>query len=181
MMTKQALRHYYRDKRHSLSELERRDAAEAFLDRVLTHHLLDSYLSIACYLACDGELDMAPLIRYLWQHNKSVYLPVMQDDGLVFRRYEENSSMLVGPYGILEPKTGEVISLPDLVFMPLVAFDRFGNRLGMGKGFYDKTFQEHRSTLIGAAYQCQEAEYLPVDEWDVSLNGVVTELEFIQL
>ena len=183
MMTKQALRKYFRDRRHHLSSFLRQQAAQQLLDIVLQHRLLDEKQFIACYLSQDNELNLTPLIDYLWQQNKAVYLPVIAQERLVFKLYRKDTRMHVGPYGILEPETIETISHDqlDLVFVPLVAFDQSGNRLGMGKGFYDKTFQDQRSVLMGVAYACQEAENLPVDCWDVPLSGVITEAEFIQI
>lgn len=176
MQTKSALRQHFREQRRSISSAYRQQAAEQFLSLVLRYDLLKYHQTIAAYFPRDGELNILPLIDYCWKQDRHICLPSISQEQLIFKRYQEKTQMKRGADGILEPGIDEVLQ-PDLVFLPLVAFDRLGNRLGMGKGFYDKTFQHARPILIGVAYACQEAQRLPVDTWDVPLNGIVTEEE----
>ena len=156
MQTKVELRTSFRARRRALSSLEQQCAAQAVLEIILRENLLANKQHIACYQTRDGELDTAPLIAYLQQAHKNIYFPqVLPDDTLVFSH------------------------APDLVFVPLVAFDRKGNRLGMGKGCYDRTFSAQSVPLIGLAHACQEADVLPVDEWDVPLKAIITNEEYI--
>jgi len=139
---------------------------------------------IAAYLAINGEIDCAGLIRTAWNRGREVYLPVLQGEALFFRRYRRNTLLVPNRFGIPEP-TGEpllrAIAL-DVVIAPLVAFDQVGNRLGMGGGFYDRTFSflRYRKSwrhprLLGFAYQMQRVDNLPAQSWDVPLDAVVTE------
>lgn len=180
MQTKSSLRQYFRERRRQISPVVRAQAAQQVLSLVRNHELLNQHRTIACYLPQDGEFDITPLIHHGWQQNQTICLPSIFEEQLVFKPYKDCVRLKVGAYGTLEPDTAEVVS-PDLVFLPLVAFDRLGNRLGMGKGFYDKTFQRGRSILVGVAFACQESASLPVDVWDVPLDAVVTEKEFIDL
>jgi 5-formyltetrahydrofolate cyclo-ligase len=92
--------------------------------------------------------------------------------------------MRANRYGILEPKLNcsQICPLPELdyVLMPLVAFDKFGNRLGMGGGFYDRTlarlYEQHwqQPQLIGLAHACQQVDELPIESWDVPLKTIIT-------
>ncbi len=113
-------------------------------------------------------------------------LPVVVGAGqpLIFRRWLPGTTLVPGAFGAMVPeKTGEVV--PEVVIVPLVAFDRAGGRLGYGGGFYDRTLERlraQRPTLaVGFAYAAQEAETLPQDPTDQPLDAVVTEaftLEF---
>src|SRR5690606_17683083 len=99
-----------------------------------------------------------------------------------------NTKFVKNKFGILEPDFKRTKYLPkknlSLVFMPLVAFDKAGNRMGMGGGFYDRSFaykaklKQSKPKLIGLAHAFQELEYLPTEEWDIPLEGVLTDQKF---
>lgn len=153
---------------------------------------------IALFLAQDGELNTQECIEYLW-HDTSheVYLPVLKTRPnlkMAFALYQPQSKMIKNQFGIEEPKqehgkhlTGAEL---DLVMVPLVGFDNQGNRLGMGGGFYDRTFEfkleqdkanKHiKPKLIGWAHECQKVAILPKEKWDVPLNGVITENGYLE-
>ena len=140
------------------------------------------------YLPNDGEIDLWPLIHKAWKLGKNVYLPALHKPGLermVFVKYEQHSHLIRNRFGIPEPQYSrrKVIAHHslDLVLMPLVAFDQKGNRLGMGGGYYDRTFaylntrtRWNKPKLVGTAYDFQEVDSLPSDPWDVPLDGIVT-------
>ncbi|WP_159287438.1 5-formyltetrahydrofolate cyclo-ligase, partial [Klebsiella pneumoniae] len=101
---------------------------------------------IALYLANDGELNTQPLIEWLWQQGKQVYLPVLHPFAkghLLFLHYHTHTPMDKNRYGIAEPKLDQRLICPvrelDIIGTPLVAFDQSGQRLGMGGGYYDRT------------------------------------------
>ncbi|MEL7291240.1 MAG: 5-formyltetrahydrofolate cyclo-ligase [Pseudomonadota bacterium] len=141
---------------------------------------------IALYLTADGEIDTKPLIEWLWQQGKSTYLPVIHPFSkghLLFLRYQSDTSMVLNQYSIAEPKLDQTQVYPvaklDLVCTPLVAFDRQGQRLGMGGGYYDRTLAPWFATgqgpkPIGLAHDCQQVKQLPVESWDVPLPKIVT-------
>jgi 5-formyltetrahydrofolate cyclo-ligase len=134
---------------------------------------------LACYLAREDEFDSQPLIKAIWEANKQCYLPLLTaEKSLHFVPYAPGDALRTNQYLILEPThPAKPIALQqlDIVFAPLLAFDAMGHRLGAGGGYYDRTFAEHRPFMIGLAYAQQEAKKLPVDSWDVSLDGVLTE------
>lgn len=178
-----------RQLRRGLSELQQQEHGQKALDvfkKCLPRFQLDTPKSIAVFLSRDGELDTSLLIRYLWQADYRVYLPVLNQDTeqMLFVRYEAGCKMRTNRYGIAEPQSVENSLAPeglDLVIVPLVGFDAQGNRLGMGGGFYDKTFGfkiENPKTgprLIGWAHSCQQLATLPAQPWDVPLDAMVTE------
>ena len=113
----------------------------------------------------------------------------MNENQLNFYHYTPGQTLVKNRFGIPEPvgnnkaiKTKQL----DLVFMPLVAFDRRGSRLGMGGGFYDRTFEftkqsisQHSPLLVGLAHQCQQAMHLPSQSWDIPLNMIVTDKQIL--
>lgn len=145
---------------------------------------------IALFFAQDGELDTEFLIQQLWRRGHQVYLPVITKSGLMrFGRYQSDTPLKANQFGILEPvvKPGAWLQANalDLVLMPLVGFDLQGHRLGMGGGFYDKTFafkrfSSRKPVLIGWAHQCQQVESLSAQVWDVPMDAVITELGVVR-
>lgn len=141
--------------------------------------------AVAVYLANDGEINPAGLVQRALQLNKQIYLPVLKQGRacMEFALYRPGDKLKINQYGIPEPLP-RAQRIPaaqlDLVCMPLVGFDSCGNRLGMGGGFYDRTFAYKRSQpaarpiLAGLAHECQHLERLPEQVWDVPLDMVVT-------
>ena len=142
---------------------------------------------IACYYPYKNEFDCLPIIQKIWQAKKNCYLPVLTQKTLGFAKYQENTELQLNRYNILEPSHKHFIVLEnlDLVLLPLLGFDFQGNRLGMGAGFYDYTFQALRFMkkpfLLGLGYAVQHVSILPQDPWDVVLDGILTEKNLILL
>lgn len=143
---------------------------------------------IAGYWACQGELDPQPLLEQAWAAGRSVYLPVLQDaHGLRFAPYRPETPLRLNRFRIPEPEVPLAACLApeqlDLVLTPLVAFDEFGTRLGMGGGFYDRAFEFRGNptgrgqgpVLLGLAYAFQQVATLKPQPWDVPLDAVATE------
>ena len=186
---KENIRADFRAIRRHLPIDYRREAALAAANLLASQDLFQHSQHIASYLAYHAELDTQAFIRQIWQAEKKCYLPrLTSDKSLQFALYAENDPLDSNQYGILEPLSTVAIKPAeqlDLVVVPLVAFDVFGHRLGTGGGYYDRTFAFKQATadkkprLIGFAYAAQQTALLPFDEWDVFLDGVVTEKEFI--
>ena len=108
---------------------------------------------------------------------------IQQDKSLTFALWQEGDALVPNRYEIPEPTDHASTCSPselDIVFMPLVAWDPSGTRLGMGGGFYDRTLANSQGALrVGLAYSVQEVEQLPQEDWDVRLNAVVTEASLV--
>ncbi|KHM44605.1 hypothetical protein PL71_19605 [Pseudoalteromonas distincta] len=179
-----------RNTRKNLSNNQQIIAAQSLKMNFIQHLKSENTTNskhIAIYLSNDGELDTSLLIKELWNLNHVVYLPIIHPfngANLLFQRYEKNSPMRANRYGILEPKLNcsQICPLPalDYLLMPLVAFDKQGNRLGMGGGFYDRTLARlheqnwQKPQLIGLAHECQKVDALPIESWDVPLETIIT-------
>ncbi len=138
---------------------------------------------LAFYLACDGEIACDWLIKQAWLDGKLCYLPVLDqaDDSpypMRFVRYDPGSPLRVNPWGIFEPVSGSLCQARDLdlVCLPLVAFDAAGHRIGMGGGYYDRTFADlparRRPLLWGVAHRQQQVDALSPQPWDLVLDKV---------
>lgn len=142
--------------------------------------------TVAVYLPIGSEIDPRPLMTKLIGAGAKLALPCVQDDGtMVYRAYQRGDMLEKRPFGLLEPNS-EVPELhPTLVITPLLAFDRQGNRLGYGKGHYDRALtrlrEQGRVFVCGLAFFGQEAESLPAEAHDVPLDWVMTERGSIPL
>jgi 5-formyltetrahydrofolate cyclo-ligase len=180
---KENLRQHYRAIRGSISKDQRHAAAEQAVNIFAALPDINKIQKIACYLSHRNEFATSPIIEFIWQNQKECYLPVLHGSLLNFQSYTANNQLKENKYGIKEPLDTQIIAteLLDLVFVPLIAFDTQGHRLGAGGGFYDKSFafikdkSERRPLLVGLGFSDQQAENLPVDSWDVHLDAVLTE------
>lgn len=136
---------------------------------------------VAGYAAFRDEADPGALMQALADRGHSLALPVMQgkERPLVFRRWQAGDALVIHPYGMAEPAPQAEPVLPDVLLVPLLAFDGFGYRLGYGGGFYDRTLAALRATrsvtAIGIAYAGQQLDAVPHDDLDQRLDAVLTE------
>lgn len=184
------LRKQLREQRRGLNESAQSSSAEKMLEIASSLEQFQHAERIAFYLANDGEIDPAALFSRAFTLGKQCYLPAVdlnRKNHLLFCPHQPDDPLHLNRYGISEPMrlTESVpVSELDLIFLPLVGFDRQGNRLGMGAGYYDRSLAEcepeNKPLLIGLGHSFQELEALKANEWDVPLDGIVTEKEFIQ-
>ena len=177
------LRQQIRKTRANLTALQQQQAEDSITQQALALIEAQNAQHIALYVSFDGEISTEKLIKTLWAQDKHVYLPVLHpfnSNHLLFLRYLPDTPMLKNKFGILEPKLNVQNVLPldelDILFTPLVAFDKQGNRLGMGGGFYDRTLQHWQKSPfipVGLAHQCQQVEQLPTEAWDVPLHRIL--------
>lgn len=190
-MNRDELRRLLKRKRLQLTESFKLEAEKHVFSHILQTNLLTEAQSVACYMPFNGEVATQLLIHFLWQQEKSVYLPKITDKkDLWFAAYHPNSQLHKNPFHIWEPENGGDYIVPsklDCVFLPLLAFDNAGNRLGTGQGYYDRTFAFKRESpnnpplLAGLAYHFQKQDKLDAQDWDVRLDLIITEKEIIQI
>ncbi|GAB2636533.1 5-formyltetrahydrofolate cyclo-ligase [Vibrio panuliri] len=185
-LSRQEFRQQIRQLRQQLSPQFQQQSGAQLVEQFSTLPELSNAQHIALYLSADGEVDTQPLIKWLWQQGKQVYLPVIHPFSkghLLFLHYQANTEMVLNQYRILEPKLKQYLIQPvhklDIICTPLVAFDSTGHRLGMGGGYYDRTletwFQSGQGAKpIGLAHDCQHVSRLPIESWDVPLPKIVT-------
>lgn len=138
---------------------------------------------VASYAARDHEIDPVLLAESLRARGHKIALPVMtgKDRALAFRLHETPTPLIANLFGIREPPLDAPVAEPDIVLVPLLAFDRRGNRLGTGGGYYDRTLralrEDKKVTAVGLAFACQEVAVIPVESHDIALDRIVTELQ----
>lgn len=129
--------------------------------------------TVLLYSPIDGEADVAPLRDFLWENKKNVLLPAIREDRIVPVQW--HGEVQKGRYGIEEPSGDVFCGIIDAAVIPMCAFDASLNRLGFGKGYYDRFLQGKEIQKIGAAFFCQQAEELTAKETDVRMDKIVTE------
>lgn len=189
MTSRSQHRREMRQRRRALSARERAHYSRALVRRIASSRWFRASRRIACFFANDGEPDLSPLIKSIWASGRECYIPVLtgtHHNRMLFAPYRPNTRLASNRYRIMEPVAQRRQRLDgrylDLVLTPLVAFDLAGNRLGMGGGYYDRSFAFlHRRRywrkprLMGVAYQFQCVTQLAVEPWDVPLAGIATE------
>jgi 5-formyltetrahydrofolate cyclo-ligase len=167
-------------KRDALSDEQRAAAAQAMAKRGLPFKLGPGMV-ISGYSPIRNEVDPVPLMRKLAEQGAKLALPAVMARGksLAFRAWSPDDRLMLGPLGILEPSPAAAELIPDIMLVPLAAFDREGHRIGYGAGHYDFTLAHLRKvkaiTAIGTAFAVQEIKAVPALPHDVALDYVLTE------
>jgi 5-formyltetrahydrofolate cyclo-ligase len=136
---------------------------------------------ISGYSPIRNEIDPAPLMRQLAEQGAKLALPAVMARGktLAFRAWSPDDRLMLGPLGILEPSPAAAELIPDIMLVPLAAFDPQGHRIGYGAGHYDFTLEHLRKvkaiTAVGAAFAVQQIKAVPAQPHDVALDYVLTE------
>ena len=183
---RRALRREMRRRRRALGEADRHAAARALAHRLAGNRWFINSRTIAVYLPNDAEIDLLPLVARAWSMGKRTYLPKLFGPRLWFLPFHARTTFAGNRFSIpepLEPARRRIRPMSlDLVLFPLVAFDGAGSRLGMGGGYYDRTFEAARRRaawrgpkLVGVAYELQRVDALPAADWDVPLDAIATE------
>ena len=168
-----------REKAHSYTNDN--NATSLLIDALVCFPMVEV---VSGYMPIKTEISPLEAMKKLVIAGKRLCLPVVQSAGtpLVFREWSPSSVMVKGAFGAQIPKYGTLLK-PELLIVPLVAFDRRGARLGYGGGFYDRSLERLRSEkptiAVGFAYSSQEVEKVPTERTDQQLDLVVTENEII--
>jgi 5-formyltetrahydrofolate cyclo-ligase len=184
--TKPSLRIHYLNKRKNIAASLQNEAAQHACSIFSHHPLILSLLQkpnliVAGYYPVSGELSPLPILSYLHQHGVKTCLPVVlqKNEPLSFCLWNTQTPLTKGlvtsiPEPTLYPET---LCTPDIVFVPLVAYDKNGYRLGYGGGYYDRTLAKlsEKTITIGLGYGWQKHEPLPHESHDVILRFILTE------
>ena len=180
-----ALRRKARAARAELSANEREKASNKIADTVIRSSWFRRSKFVACYLSTQEEVDTWLLIDRAWRMKKRIFAPIIKKNfAMEFCELTAESKLVFNQYGLPEPQDGEIIAprALDLVITPVVAFDADGNRIGMGGGYFDRTFSflSNRQylfhpKLIGLAFSCQRVEKIAPNPWDIRVFRVIDE------
>lgn len=185
-MTKKEIRTDVTSKRHQISQDDRSLWDQLIFERAHKHPTFQRTRQVHIYRSTADEVDTQALIEYAWATGKDVFVPRIDllKNEMTSVRVTWQTRWASGAYGILEPvyedneislADSELFSDTAVVFVPVVAFDRNCNRLGYGKGFYDRFLERFAGTSIGLAFEIQRVSNVPVDLHDKWLWCVATE------
>lgn len=164
-----------------LSHVSVKDKQKAdlrILETILSRAEIIPSQTVCTYVSFDKEVDTKQLIERLLEIGKTVVVPKITEDGLVIHKLRSLDDLEAGHFGIPEPKNSCAVvakSSVDLFIVPGVAFDRKGNRMGRGHGYYDKLLTGVTVPKIGLAYECQVVAEVPHTSYDVPMTALVTE------
>ena len=181
---KAALRTSALARRDAIPAADRQSAAAAIAARPFPLSIPAGAV-VSGFVPLKSEINPLPLMQRLAEAGAKLALPVVAGRGrpLIMRSYAFGQELNAGVWGIREPKADAPEVDPDILIVPLAAFDRKGNRIGYGAGYYDMTINRLRSikpvTAIGIAYAAQEVPEVPVTPRDARLDLVLTEREVI--
>ena len=137
---------------------------------------------VSSFISINTEISTSELNNYILKKNKILCLPTIfkKDYHLVFRDFINNDDLIEGFMKIKEPPINSEIVIPELIFVPCLAFDNFGFRLGYGGGYYDRTFSflknnKRKFISVGYAFDGQKVTEVPKDKFDIKLDYVITE------
>ncbi|WP_053981465.1 5-formyltetrahydrofolate cyclo-ligase [Marinagarivorans algicola] len=186
-----ATRALIRQQRQALSYAQQRLAAQQLCIHISRHPSFRRANCISAYIASEGEISLAPLIKLAHKQGKACYLPVIQKRPAIdraeatklimrFSLFMPHSKLVTRRFGLLEPQKVRLMALDkmDLILCPLVAFDRQGHRIGMGGGFYDRALSRicrtRKKRIWGVGHYLQQHPIVPAP-WDITLDGVFTD------
>jgi len=171
--------------RARLSNHERYIASELIADKVVRSCWFQRAAIIACYLSTADEVATWTIIKRAWDMKKRIFAPVLKkNDFMQFCELTTDTNIRVNHFGLAEPDSDRIIAPRslDIVITPVVAFDDTGHRVGMGGGYFDRTFSFLRDRrflfhpkLIGIAFACQRVEEIAPNPWDIPLFATISD------
>lgn len=182
-MNKKELRITYLTQRNLCSLEKQQFCSEQICKKIINSSEYIKSHKIGIYKAFNKEIDLSMLWEHALVNSKNTYFPIVQNNYLLFGEATRATKWTRNQFKIYEPQifqasTQNIITADqlDLLILPLVIFDKYCHRLGMGKGYYDRTLAISKPKwLFGAAYEFQYINKLPIDPWDIALHKIFTE------
>ncbi len=167
--------------RAAVSDRMRKEAARAVTQNFIANIPLKQSDIIAGYWPLKDEIDITLVLEILEENGHSLCLPRIQqhDKDLSFRRYKRGDKLYKHSFGVMEPADLAALLQPDVVIVPLLAFDKSGHRIGFGSGYYDRTLRQLQEIseviAVGVGYDFQQIDRIPSEPHDIKLDCVVTD------
>ena len=182
---KNSLRRLARKRRHQgMQNLSERANSNFFKNLYKVLFSYNQVLTISAFLPIGDEFDLHSIMIDLWEAKRRCVLPVVIDKSspLIFREWRPNAGIVEGPFNTRHPNEDAIEIDPDILLVPLLAFDQNGSRLGWGGGYYDRTIARLRKIkqklkVIGVGLEVQEVGYVPQNKFDQPLDMIITERE----
>lgn len=174
-MNKQILRNKYKEIRKNIKNKEALD--DRIFNKIIELKEYKESKLILIYVSLNDEVDTLKLIEHSLKIGKEVAVPKCEGDNIVFYNINKLSDLEEGSFRILEPRTNELISSfsDSICIIPGIAFDKENNRIGYGRGFYDRFLEKYDSTKIGLAYSECICGKIDADTNDIKMDIVITD------
>ena len=153
--------------------------------KLIKRHFYNKKIVIAGYYPSSNEVNILSFLKEASKKKIRLVLPVIgTSNKMNFKSWFFEEPLYVNKFGILEPKKSNKAIIPDLILVPLVAFDRKLNRIGYGKGYYDRSLQKiskskKKIVALGIAYTFQRCTIIPANKYDYKLDYIFTEQGFV--
>lgn len=176
-MTKSEIRKQMRAARPDAATLQA--LSKTIVVRIQSAPWFQSIQTLGLYMPLADEIDISPLIA---SGDKQIFIPAFDPAIELYRMAEYVEPLKTGPFGIPEPENPRLATETeiDLILVPGVAFDRSGNRVGRGGGFYDRLLPLYQATRMGICFDFQCHDRVPTEAHDLQLHGLITETELIE-
>ena len=143
-----------------------------------------NFKNVGGYYPCNYEIDDLNVLNFLRNKGSNISLPIIRENNQMdFFEFTNSDPLKINKYGIAEPISAKKI-YPDIIFVPLVAYDNDKNRLGYGGGFYDRYLEKmgkiKKILKIGLGFSYQELKKIPINKHDKKLDLIITEKKIIQ-
>jgi 5-formyltetrahydrofolate cyclo-ligase len=163
------------ERRNKLNSLEIAKRSKSIQEFVINSKEFRQAKVVGAYFAFGSEVNTELIIEQAKTLVKKIALPRVEEDKITFYELSSIKSLIRGRFGIMEPPPSVPISEIDILVVPGIAFDKTGNRLGYGKGYYDRLMSGKQTFSIGLAYSFQLLENLPYDRYDKRLDAIASE------
>src|SRR3989338_5477412 len=181
--SKAYLRREYKNKRNALTEAEVKEKSRMIAERIRNFALFQNAQVIGAYAAIHNEVDLREVLQDQLGGKKIAFPIIVRNTLLYFSISSYQQQLRRGSYDILEPDSSicptAAKSDLDIIFVPGLVFDTQGNRLGYGKGYYDRFLQGIPAVKIGIAYDFQIVQTINSEEHDIPMNFIITEKRII--
>ena len=178
MKTQAEIRSKMLKERAKLSESEVYLKSQIIQSKVLALLQIKDKTTFFVYNAFKNEVDTLKIINELKSQNKTVCFPLIKGE-VMYAAKPLSNDFILDKYGIKTPKEYELVNSVEVAIIPLIACDNLKNRIGFGKGYYDRFLNDKNILKIGICYDFQVVENFIVNEWDIPLDIIITENQTI--
>lgn len=185
---KKKLRKEFLARRNSLSGEEINLFSHEITVNLQRHDSINNAPKVHCYMSFASEVRTQEIVSWLLAIGKQVYVPIVKGDILLHAEIKNTTEYRTDAFGIPTPMEIQTLvteqiqfSAQDCIIIPMVCFDIKGNRLGYGKGYYDKFLSETKGKKVGIAFECQYYEHLPVENFDYPMDMIITEKRIMEV
>ena len=184
-MDKKILRKRLLEKRKSLDKTEKAKWDKIISDKIVNSDYFENAEQVLVFSSTDDEFDTKQIIKCCKVQSKEIFYPLCIDrnGNMEFLKVDSDDDLVLGMYGLKEPKSTcekYIAKENDLVIVPCLSADKQKNRIGYGKGYYDRFLKDFNGVSVSPCYDILLEDEIPTDKYDIQINIIVTDKEVIQ-